>query len=175
MKEKEEKKLKIKKIPNQVTIIIRERGITDYWKDLKATAEGWAGQLVSYLIFFVLSSVWEAWNHSSNSRCRSNFASVNHNQKFHQVIVDFTRARLNNVNIFPSNWFPDFDAKKKTDILENIISQIYISCWKKRRWFLFLSFKTLIHKCLRCHKNSDFMLLFMSEHEQFVDEVKNTL
>jgi hypothetical protein len=45
------------------------------------------------LVLLVLAGVGEVGNDRSNATCRCRFASINHDQKFHQSIVDLARRR----------------------------------------------------------------------------------
>jgi hypothetical protein len=45
------------------------------------------------LILLVLAGIGEVWNDRSNTACRCSFASINHDQQFHQSIVDLARRR----------------------------------------------------------------------------------
>lgn len=67
----------------------------------------------SYLVLFVLSCIWKAWNNGCDTWCRCDLTGINHNQHFHEIIIDFTRTRLNDVNIFATNRFANFNATKK--------------------------------------------------------------
>jgi len=44
---------------------------------------------------------------------RCNLAGVDHDEELHQVVIDFTTAGLNNVNILSANRFADFDTDYK--------------------------------------------------------------
>ena len=68
-----------------------------------------------YLILFVLSCVGKTRNDCRNSACRSNFARIYHNKKFHESIIYFPTATLHDVNILPSNWFSYFHTTNNTN------------------------------------------------------------
>ena len=54
----------------------------------------------TYFVFLVLSCIWKTRNNSSNSYSWGNLAGIDHNQQFHEHIINLTAACLNNVNIF---------------------------------------------------------------------------
>lgn len=64
-----------------------------------------------YLIFLVLPSIWKAWNDGRYSRGRCDFACIYHDEQLHQVVVDFARAGLNDVDIFATHRLADFNAE----------------------------------------------------------------
>jgi len=56
-----------------------------------------------YLVLFVLSCIWKTRNDSSHARRRRNLARVDHNEKFHDHVVHFTAATLNDEHVFSTN------------------------------------------------------------------------
>lgn len=46
----------------------------------------------SRLVFLVLASIWEVGNHGSDATCRRGLASVDHDQKLHESVVDIARG-----------------------------------------------------------------------------------
>lgn len=67
----------------------------------------------AYLVLFVLSGVWKAWNDGRHSWRGCNFACIYHDQQLHEIIIDLTRAWLNDVDVFAAHRFADLDTKKK--------------------------------------------------------------
>ena len=61
-----------------------------------------------YLVLFVLPRVGEARNDCCYSRSTCYFTSIDHNQEFHEVIINFPAPTLDNVDILSSNTFSDF-------------------------------------------------------------------
>jgi len=57
-------------------------------------------------IFFILSCVRETRNDSSDPSSGGRPTSIDHDEKFHQVVVDTVRTRLHNENILIPNRFP---------------------------------------------------------------------
>ena len=45
--------------------------------------------------------------------CRCDLAGVDHDEKLHQVVIDFAAARLNNVNVLTSDRLANLDAVEK--------------------------------------------------------------
>lgn len=74
----------------------------------------------SALVLLVLSRIREVGKHSRNPSCRCGLASVDHDQKLHQPIVDFSwGGGLQNEHILISNTFTDGNAGFQVRILEN--------------------------------------------------------
>src|SRR5690606_20560508 len=65
----------------------------------------------STLVLLVLSRIRKVWEDSRNPSCRCGLASVDHDKKLHQSIVDFSgRGGLQNENVLVSNRFTDCDT-----------------------------------------------------------------
>jgi len=65
---------------------------------------------MSYFILFVLSSVGKDWNDGSDTSGRGYLASVDHNEQFHDVVIDLTTATLNDKHIFATHRFANLHA-----------------------------------------------------------------
>jgi len=63
-----------------------------------------------YLVLFVLSCVRKTRNDSSDTWCWRNLAGVDHNQKFHDHVIDFAATTLNNEHILSTNRLTNLDA-----------------------------------------------------------------
>uniref|UniRef100_A0A8D8M230 Uncharacterized protein n=1 Tax=Cacopsylla melanoneura TaxID=428564 RepID=A0A8D8M230_9HEMI len=57
------------------------------------------------LVFLVLPGIWETWNNSRYSGCRSNFTCIYHDEHFHEVVINLSTTTLYNVDIFSSHRF----------------------------------------------------------------------
>lgn len=65
----------------------------------------------SRLVLLVLSSIRECRNDGGDAARRGDLARVDHNQQLHQVIIDLSGGRLNNVHVFSTYRLSDFDVR----------------------------------------------------------------
>ena len=65
---------------------------------------------ITNLVFFILSGVWETWYHCRNTIRWCNLTSINHDQAFHKIVIHLSTARLDNINVFSSDTFSNFDT-----------------------------------------------------------------
>lgn len=63
-----------------------------------------------HLVFFVLPGIWEAGDDGGDTGWGGDLTGVDHDQQFHQVVINFATAALHNVYILPTYTFPDFHA-----------------------------------------------------------------
>lgn len=68
---------------------------------------------VTHFVLFVLSGVREAWDNGGHATRWCDFASIDHNQQLHQVVVDFSTARLHDVHIFATHRLAYLHAERK--------------------------------------------------------------
>lgn len=72
------------------------------------------------LVLLILSSVWKVWHDGGDSSGGSRLASINHNQQFHQSIVDFAgRCRLKDKDVFVADALSDSDAGLEVGVLQD--------------------------------------------------------
>ena len=64
-----------------------------------------------YFVFLVLSRVGKAGYDGRDSTRRCRLAGADHYEEFHQMIVYFAAAALQDKNVFAANRFADFDAR----------------------------------------------------------------
>lgn len=55
---------------------------------LKHIGHELSGDWGAGLVLLVLARVWEVWNHGCDAACRCCFTRVDHNEEFHESIVD---------------------------------------------------------------------------------------
>lgn len=73
------------------------------------------GGLSSYFIFLVLSSVGKARDDGRNPFSRSDLASVDHDEKLHEIVIDLAATGLNDVHILTTDRLANFNAKGEID------------------------------------------------------------
>lgn len=94
----------------------------------------------SYLVFFVLSCIGEAWNNSCYSWCWCNFTCIDHDEHFHQVVIYLSTATLHNIYIFSTHWLSYLDTGNN-----------YWQCQEKNqtRWISYQRYKQIIFITLK--------------------------
>lgn len=68
--------------------------------------------MCEYLVLFVLPGVRKAGDDGGDAGRGGDLAGVDHDQQFHQVVVNLTTAALHNVHILATHAFPDLHAAR---------------------------------------------------------------
>jgi hypothetical protein len=77
------------------------------------------------LVLLVLPSIGKAWDYCGYSLGRRDFAGVYHNQEFHEIVINLSASRLNDINIFATDGFANFyTCFQITEFLGNYLSGI---------------------------------------------------
>lgn len=79
---------------------------------------------ISYLVLFVLSSIRKTRDHGSHPGRRCDLTGVDHDEKLHEVVVDFSTATLDDIDIFAPHALTDLDAGKRK--MPSVNSQVYL-------------------------------------------------
>lgn len=61
------------------------------------------------LVLFILADVWKTWDHLLRPPWMM-IAGIDHNEKFHQFVIDLSTATMDNVDIVPSHAFNNLHA-----------------------------------------------------------------
>ena len=49
--------------------------------------------------------IWKAWDYGGDLVRAGDFTGVDHNEELHQIVIDFTATRLDDVHVFTSDRF----------------------------------------------------------------------
>lgn len=72
-------------------------------RSLKHIGNKLGGNWCAGFIFLILTSVGETWYYSSNTSSGSSATGIDHNEKFHKMIINAVCSGLNNKYIFIPN------------------------------------------------------------------------